>query len=185
MKSANIKDSKWWVTIGGFRTKKFNDIQKFLSEVSEEIKPCIFQFFDAKNVGGWEHLFMSAVNAVNAFDEGENVSKSIPLETLLYASCNDQISKALEIMGIKKDTRDLALIIFADKQNISEQAFKNVVKIIGKEDDSVLDVYSEKYKRLKTLFNVSDLEIEALGEQSVENLINLIIERGSLLRLKR
>jgi tRNA threonylcarbamoyladenosine modification (KEOPS) complex Cgi121 subunit len=185
LKTATIKNSKWSVSIGSFKTYHQFDLQKLIAELTEQIKPCIFQFFDAQNIGGWEHIYMSAVNAVNAFDSGEQISNSLPLETLLYAACNDQISKALDIMGIKKDSRKLALIIFAESPEKAEEAFNRAVKIIGPTDDTVLDITPEKFDKLKKLFKISDLEFQAAGSQSVRSLLNLIIERGSLLRLKR
>lgn len=185
MRTATIKGSKWCVSIGGFKTYHQSDFQKLITELTEKIRPSIFQFFDAQNVGGWEHIYMSAVNAVNAFDSGEQISKSLPLETLLYASCNDQISKALDIMGVKRDSRDLALIIFAESPEKAEEAFNKAIKIIGLTDDTVLEITPEKFDKLKKLFEISDLEFQAVGSQNVSSLLNLIIERGSLLRLRR
>jgi len=185
LRTAKIKDTNWVITIGGFRINDVYDFQRLITVLTDIVKPSIFQFLDADNIAGWEHLYMSAVNAVNAIDSGDKISKSLPLETLLYASCKDQISKALQIMGIKKDTKNLALIIFADNVIVAEEAFSKIIKKIGNNEDAVLEVDNVKFERLKKLFDISNLELEAAGGKNTNNLVNLIIERGSLLRLKR
>ncbi|MCW4036735.1 MAG: KEOPS complex subunit Cgi121 [Candidatus Bathyarchaeota archaeon] len=183
--TAVIKGSDWYASIGGFRGIRAVDVDELLSRVGEAAHPSPFQLFDADSVAGWKHLYFAAVNAVNAFEGGTAISRSLAMESLLYASCQDQIDRALELIGISPETERAALLVLAKSLVDAERAFSGVSSVLGVADDSVLKVDGVKFERIKEAFGVSDLELEAVGGSREEALTWLVVERGALLSIRR
>jgi len=183
--TARIKGSGWVVCIGGFRGVKVDDVDGLLGQLGTEVSPNIFQLFDADHVAGWEHIYFSAVNAVKAFETETAVSKSLAIEILLYASCQDQIAEAFTILGISPTNERVALLVMGKDAAEVEHAFKSASKLLGNEDDSVLHVYDKKFEELRQIFSISDIELQAVAGSKEDALIRLIIERGALLPVRR
>ena len=183
--TARIKDTDWVVCIGGFRGVKVDDVDILLERLGTEVSPSVFQLFDADRVAGGEHIYLAAVNAVQAFESEVTVSKSLAIEILLYASCQDQIAEAFTILGISPSTERVALLVMDESASKAEHAFSRASKLIGKEDDSVLRVDDEKFEELRQVYSISDLELEAVAGSKEEVLTRLIIERGALLPVRR
>ena len=180
-----IKGSEWFVCIGGFRGVAIGDVDAFLERLKTASSSSIIQALDARHVAGWEHLFFAAVNAVRALGSKRGLAKNLGIETLLYASCQDQISTALQILGVSPETEELALIVFSKDERDAGSSFKDAAEFIGSEDDRVLEVTEDKIRVLKRIFGISDLELETRGGESPEALTSLIIERGALLAARR
>jgi tRNA threonylcarbamoyladenosine modification (KEOPS) complex Cgi121 subunit len=185
VRTAGVKGSDWAVSIGGFRDASIGDIDGFLERMGEAVAPALFQVFDADRVAGWEHLFFAAVNAVKAHEAGAAISRSLAIEVLLYVSCQDQISRALDIVGVTPSTERVALLVLADGMEAAEKAFGRASVALGRDDDSVLGLDAEKCVRIKETFGVSDSEIEAVGGSELDALTWLLVERGALLPLRR
>ena len=180
-----LKEEDNFISICGFRDVKIQKVNQFL-EKAKKIIPCSVQFFNADNVSGAKHLFFAAINAICAIMKNKNISDSLPMETMLYTSGRRQINKAIEIVGLKPTTSKVAVLLIDKKRNNIIRAERLLSKIIlGVRDDEILEVRdSEKIMRLKFLFNISDLEIEAVRqeEQDVGDVVTeLIIERSALL----
>ncbi len=185
VRTEGIKGSDWAVSIGGFRDASIGDIDGFLERMGEAVAPALFQVFDADRVAGWEHLFFAAVNAVKAQEAGTAISRSLAIEVLLYVSCQDQISRALDLVGLTPSTERVALLVLADGEETAEKAFGRASVALGIEDDSVLGLDAEKCVRIKETFGVSDSELEAVGGSELDALMRLLVERGALLPLRR
>ena len=180
---SGIKGSDWFVAIGGFKIPNIADTRALVKAVGDAASPQLAQIVDASRVAGRDHLYMAAVNAARSTETGLAVSKNITVETLLYASAHDQISKALTQMGINAGTKEIALMIFSHGQKEAVDAYDKAAKLLGIGDDNVLEIDAEKVETLRKAYGISDEEIEAAG--SSESLCGLIVERGSLLSLRR
>ena len=180
---SGIKGSDWFVTIGGFKVTGVADPRALVKAVGEAASPQFAQIVDAGRVAGRDHLYMAAVNAARSTETGLAVSKSITVEALLYASAQDQITKALAQMGVNTGTKEIALMVFAHGQKEAGEAYGKAAKLLGTEDDGVLEIDAEKVETLRKVYCISDEEIEAAG--GPESLSGLIVERGSLLSLRR
>jgi tRNA threonylcarbamoyladenosine modification (KEOPS) complex Cgi121 subunit len=183
MWTSGIKGTNWFVTLGGFRVSRIIDPRALVKTITEATSPHTAQILDATKVSGKDHLYMAAVNAAKSMETGMAVSKSIAVEALLYASTQDQIMKALAMMGLKVGSTDVALIVFANSRDDAEKAYVKAAEVLGKEDDSVLEMNKEKAVSLRKAYGIGDEELDAAGGQ--ENLSRLIIERGALLSLHR
>jgi tRNA threonylcarbamoyladenosine modification (KEOPS) complex Cgi121 subunit len=185
VKTLTIKGSVKAVSIGGFISVTFNDVDDLLGNLAEAVSPAVFQIFNATRIAGCRHLYMAAVNAVGAFEAGSAISRALGIEVLLYASCQDQISRALEVVGVGPSTKNLALVVLGDGPGEAEAAFEKAVDILGEVDDSVLGLDETKFREIAKVFGVSENELEAVGGEPDENLTSLLVEKGALLPLRR
>ena len=176
------------IAIIGFSNVQLNDINTFLEQFKTENKGVAIQFFDAEHVACSEHLYFAAINALNAIKKRTNISNNLEVETLLYASAQRQIQKAVKMLGIKQDTTEIAVLIITEDEHKQTDYIRHVTEnILGKRDDSILDVTNKKFEKIKKLYNISDIELEAkLKKEGLEKeaLTDLIIERIALLVTK-
>ncbi len=173
------------IAIAGFRNVKIENINSFLERFKKEKAGADVQFFDAKRVAGPQHLYFAALNALNAFEKKTNISNSLAVEALLYASAQRQIKKAVEMLGIKQGSSEVAVLIMAENRRENDACTSLVSSLIhGERDDSVLELTDKKIKTIKKLFRISDVELEAkLKREGLEKeaLTDLVIERSALL----
>lgn len=173
------------ITIIGFKNVKIENITTFLETFRRQKGRACAQFFEAKRVAGPEHLYFAALNALNAFKKKTNISNSLAVESLIYASAQRQIKKAVEMLGIKQGASDVAVLIMAENRRENDACTSLVSRMIhGERDDSVLKLTDQKIKTIKKLFRISNREFEAMLKREGlegEALTHLVIERAALL----
>lgn len=173
------------VEITGFRNVEVRDIEEFLMITrKEEPLNVETQFFDAKFVATWQHLYFAVLNALTAFKNRENISKSLAMETMLYASAQRQISKAMKLLGIKPDSSEIAVLIIGEKPETIKTALLMVSKHANSNpDDTVLELSKEKAAIIKEIFEISSVEMKAIVKKGdlKRALTDLVIERMALL----
>jgi tRNA threonylcarbamoyladenosine modification (KEOPS) complex Cgi121 subunit len=174
-----------YLIITGFKgldkdTKSILELNKSRFEGSS------IQFFDAQYIGGVDHLYYAVLNALYSFEKGYNISRTLEMEALLYASGQNQISKAIKILGVKKNSSKIALLIISNRKIYGEKVLNLIINSLeSKPEDDVLDISNDKIKKIKDFFNISNLEIKAtLIEDEKKALANLIIERVALLAIR-
>jgi len=181
MKEAEINGKT--LLIEGFKNVNIKNIDSFLKLAKENTEGCHLQFFDSTLIAGFDHLYFAAVNAVKAFDEGYGISKDLAVEVLLYASGQHQISKAIELLGIKQDSRQIAVLIIADTRQKAFNALKKVAQLLqGEQCEKVVELTDQKIRKIRRAFDIKDPEIEAtLRNSEKDALTSLLIERAALL----
>ncbi|RLI35103.1 hypothetical protein DRO53_02060 [Candidatus Bathyarchaeota archaeon] len=168
-------------TIAGFRTNGIGDVESLLAKIKTIAGNMDFQIFDAEKLAGREHLKVAALHALKAFRQKCNVSKSLGMETAVYASGQRQIVKALKLVGVKPETRKVAVIVFGGE---AESFLKSLEeKLAWIRDDSVLEEWD--LNNLQKLYGIGEEELkaaeEALGLESREAFQRLLWEKMSLL----
>jgi KEOPS complex subunit Cgi121 len=184
-KLEELKGYYGYITIAGFKNVKIKDVNGFLERVRREAREANVQFFDAKLIAGKQHLYFAALNAVRAFEKKSNISSSLAVEALLYASAQRQIRKAVDMLGVKQDSSEVAVLIIAEDKQGTDDCLKIVSGLMpGEREDAVLEFTDEKIEDVRRLFSISDLEIEAKlrrkGREK-EALADLVIEHVALL----
>lgn len=146
-----------------------------------------FQLFDARLVATWEHLYFAALNALVAFRSKRNLSKSVAVETLLYASAQNQIQKATRLFGVKQGSSDIAVLIVGEQS----EPIQSLVSIIsenigGKRDDRVLELSEEKSECIQRFFGISENQLRTVkrGGSLERALVDLVIERVALVAVQ-
>lgn len=178
------------IAIAGFRKAKIEDIEEFFKIVRKEKKLAHveIQLFDAKSVATWQHLYFAALNALTAFKNEENISKSLAMETMLYASAQRQIRKAMELLGIKSDSSEIAVLIIAETPETVKSALSMVSKHANAQyEDTVLELSEEKGAIIRRNFGISDVELKTVMKKDDldKALTDLVIERMALLATQR
>lgn len=183
MLSFRITDSDTWVTMAGVRNVHVSDINDTLSTLDGYAKGAKYQLFDADLVAGSNHIYHAAVNAEYALKNELNISNNLSIETLLYASCNSQINKAIKTLGVSKNSKNVAVVVFSEKE--SDPMTETLVSKLGISDDSLLDMTQIKYRKLLALFDITENAIKSTGKEPFQALTSLITEKGALLSLRR
>jgi KEOPS complex subunit Cgi121 len=170
--------------ITGFRKVSMGNKEEFLRSVRENQTDLILQFFNADLVCTWEHLYFAALNALVAFRNGTNISKSPDMEMLLYTSAQRQISKAVALIGIKNDSANIALVGIGSSSRLVEDYLSSMSLLLkSQQDDSILELTQEKAIKIKEMFQITKPEIGSVIKDSSQNqaLVDLVIERMALL----
>jgi tRNA threonylcarbamoyladenosine modification (KEOPS) complex Cgi121 subunit len=180
-----LRDYNKYVEITGFRNVKFESAEAFLkANRKEESQNVGVQFFDAELIASWEHLYFAVLNALQAFKNKTNLSKTAAMETMLYASAQRQIEKAIQQCGIKPETTTMAVTLIGENPTQLKDMLESITRSVGAEpDEHVLELSSVKENRIKGAFQISDGEIKTVlkNENGKEALINLVVERVALL----
>ena len=184
-----VKEFRKSCEITGFRDVEVNNVEAFLEATgSDKPSGVELQFFDANLVATWQHLYFALLNALTAFKNRENLSKSVAMETMLYASGKRQIQKATQLLGIKLASQNIAVLIVGHKSIVVQDALARVSKRVGgRLDDSVLELSTEKMGRIKRAFDISNVELETVIEKEdlEKALVDLVVERVALLAARR
>ena len=180
-----IEETEKYVEITSFSNVKIENAEEFVKAARKEMPQSVWvQFFDAELVATWQHLYFAVLNALLAFENGRNISKSVAMEVLLYASAQRQIRKALQLIGVKCGSANVAIVIVGQNANSVKAVLSAVSKHIGAEpDETVLEVSKEKLQRIREAFGITEKELETVMEKRDVNqaVVNLVIERMALL----
>ncbi len=147
------------------------------------------QLVRADRVAGKEHLVFAAEEAVSSFHQDRRRANTLAVEFLLYASCQRQISKAIQLLGIGPDTRAVVLAAFADKLRQHDLTNEATRLLHAVPDDQVIEISSKK-KMLEIMraYKVSQIEMRASrlpDEKDASVLKRLVIERSALLAVQK
>jgi KEOPS complex subunit Cgi121 len=173
-----------YVEITGYRNISFHKVEAFLKEQRKQtLKEVDIQFFEADFVATEQHLYFAVLNALQAFQNRTNISKSIAMETILYASAQRQIQKSINLIGIKQETKNMAATIIGKAPKQIEKLLQDLSTCVGTQaDESTLKMTEDKKARILKAFAITKEEIETLANCSVEEaIVNLVIERVALL----
>jgi KEOPS complex subunit Cgi121 len=181
----HIEEAGKYVELTGFRNVSVNDAEEFVKAAREETPQTAWiQFFDADLVATWQHLYFAVLNALLAFGNERNISKSVAMEVMLYASAQRQIRKAIQLIGVKRNSTKVAVVIIGENPDSVKAALSSVSKRVGAEpDETVLELTKEKTQRVRKAFEISAKELEAVREEenTKQALVDLVIERTALL----
>lgn len=171
------------IIIEGFKNVKIRDIEKFLKSAKENVDKCHVQFFDAGLIAGFDHLYFATLNAVKAFKNGRNISKDLTVEILLYASGQHQIEKAIQMLGIKPSSSQVAVLVVANSSQKAVEALNDVASLLqGERCYEIVEMTDHKMVNIKKAFNIKKAEIEAtLRNSEREAVTSLLVERAALL----
>jgi tRNA threonylcarbamoyladenosine modification (KEOPS) complex Cgi121 subunit len=172
--------------ITGFRDVSFERADAFLKANRKAGQQKVWiQFFNADLIATWEHLYFAVLNALSAFKNGKNLSKSLAMETMLYASSQRQIQKAIQFVGLKPDTTEVAVVIIGEKAETVKSALEEVTFSLKTEVcEAILDLTPKKSFKIIEAFKISPLMLETAkikGKSEGSALVDLVVEQVALL----
>src|SRR5213592_5015350 len=93
---------------------------------------------DARSVFGRDHLESAARHAIRARDSNTMSSRSLAMETLLYASGQRQVQDAIRVAGLRRETTMVGIVLFGDAK------INELLEAMGwRRDDEVLNPASK------------------------------------------
>jgi KEOPS complex subunit Cgi121 len=171
--------------ITGFKDVTIEDAESWLKAIRiGKNQDVAVQLFDAEYIATWEHPFFAVLNALMAFRNRRNISRNLAVEVMLYASAQRQIRKAIELIGVKPGSSNVALVVVGRSPDAVENVLLAVSNRFGKEtEESVLELSKRKVQSIRRAFRIGEKELETvMVENDVERaLVNLVIERMALL----
>jgi tRNA threonylcarbamoyladenosine modification (KEOPS) complex Cgi121 subunit len=171
------------VEVTGYRGIWFETAETYLKTNRKHPQNVEIQFFDADLTATPQHLYFAALNAIEAFSQKTNISKTLAMETMLFASAQGQIQKAIQQAGINAETKNMAVIIIGDNSKQVDLALELVTKAVdAPQDETVLDLTEDKIVKIKKAFAISDRELQSAtrGKSLEEAIAALVIERMAL-----
>ncbi len=178
-----------YVGITGFRNVAVSKLDELLKpHRGKEHKDVAVQFFNADLVATWEHLYFAVLDALMAFRTKRNISKSLAVEFMLYASAQRQIRKAIDRIGVKTGRSNIAIVVSGENRDAVESTLSSISALFQKEqDDKVLEFSLAKVQMIRKSFGITETELKVVTERDDKerSLVNLVIERMALLSTKQ
>ena len=138
------------------------------------------QIFDARFIAGKAHLAHAAKLALTAQSTRRNLTSSLGLELVCWAAGARQINLALERVGLREGSIEVAILTLGRSREAVRRAQADIFSEFGiKRDDSTLELTPEKARSLQSIFSISEKELE------VAPIEKLVLERIALLSLER
>ncbi len=184
-----IEEFHKYVVITGFRNVKIRDTEEFIKSINREKPSNVeIQVFNAGLVATWQHLYFAVLNALMVFRNKQSISRSLAMETMLYASAQGQIRRATEILGVKPSMSEVAAVIIGGRAETVESMLSKISKRMNVEpDDSVLSLTREKTENVQGTFGITETELQIVMKKNdaEKALVDLVIERMALLSTER
>ncbi len=157
------------------------DRAAFLKEIQEIARQYATHIicFNADMLAGRTHAQSAVRHAVRSFQEGTAISKTIEMESLLYAAGSRQCNIAASF-GVHDGVNQLYVCCYPAPENDVWELLAHLVRFTGEAEDAIDD---EKKSRLMQFFGVTAEEIEAAGNK--DGIIDLVLERVALLNALR
>ncbi|RJX15640.1 hypothetical protein CW703_05075 [Candidatus Bathyarchaeota archaeon] len=172
------------VFIVGVENVRIENIDFLFSKLKEKIGDVSFQLFDADKIAGKIHVEFAVLNALKAFKDGRNISRSLPIEVLIYVSAQRQIGKAFQMVGLTSKTKNMVVVVFSNIEQSSKILDEILSLTGGKINNKVLEINREKVEIIKKVFGISNLEIKTqmFAGLGLEEIVKkLVVERVALL----
>ncbi|MDR2874052.1 MAG: KEOPS complex subunit Cgi121 [Methanobrevibacter sp.] len=161
------------VIIAGFKGN-ITDINETIEIVNKIQDNCcdgtIIQLMDAKAIAGIKHVKHGIVHAFNSFQRGTNIAEDLGIEICLRTAATRQISKTLNIIGLKKGKMDICAVLIS-----CPDYFLDELSTIFSRDNSVL---KEDESILKEIYHISNKQL------SIFSISNILIGKTSALILE-
>jgi tRNA threonylcarbamoyladenosine modification (KEOPS) complex Cgi121 subunit len=179
------KDGKF-VAVSAFKTPANVDPSHIFKSLRTAIPDANVQFFDGRRVAGKEHLEIATISALHAFKAGTNISRSVEMETLLYASAQRQIDVAISRLGVTRDAKTVAFVALSDTRDGVDTLEDRIAQLVGTEmNNALLDEWSEeKVTEIMKIYEIEAVELEAItmpDHETKDAVKKAVIERVALL----
>jgi KEOPS complex subunit Cgi121 len=150
--------------VQAYRCEKPVDIEKLMG--FEEI-----QAIDSTLLYGLGHVESAFYLANRAMERGENISSNVFVETIVWASGQRQIKKAMAMFGLNSSKE---IVIYG--KDIPEEVESHLDAVVTE-----IKIDGKKLYALKKAYSISDTELNAVSSTPYEAVKDLIRERIALL----
>lgn len=181
-----LKEYDSHVMIAGLRDVKIRAPEVLLRQLRTSATGVEAQVFDARGIAGRDHLRFAVINALKSWAQGRQVTDSLAVEVLLYASAQRQIKNAIASLGVSPESRNLAVVAIAKDRHALERLEADLPSLSnGRPDESILE--EGDTEAIRRTFGITDDQVRALLRRDVtqrEALLRLVIEKMALLSVQ-
>jgi len=183
---------------GKVRISDVDDFLAVLKAIAHRYSVTI-QAMDAELIAGEAHIKSAVQKALRAIRQGNSITSDLSMEVLLYAAGRRQIERALA-MGVSTGDNKKIVVVIIDVDNKHKDLdaiAREIKQRIGLQEQPIEDLElesetesetetktktntEEKRNKLMRFFNITDAEIEAVGERKLKM---LVLERVALLEV--
>ena len=128
---------------------------------------------------GKVHAQSAVSHAIRSFQEGVTISRTVEMESLLFAAGSRQCSVASEF-GIRVGVNHLYVCCYPGAGKEVWESLARLFQFTNESDDVIGD---EKRVRLMKIFGITSQEMEAVGDRDC--IVDLVQERIALLNVLR
>jgi len=172
-----------YVMITGLREASVLDPEVVLQQLKRSANGVETQVLDVKGIAGRDHLLFAVLNALKGRAQGIQMTESLAVEVLLYASAQRQIRNAIAALGISPNSKNLAVIAIAKDRGLLKEFETKLPSTLGGEpDESVLEEGDEA--TVRRIFGITDDQVRALLRKDIterDAVTRLVIEKMALL----
>ena len=184
----HIEEHAKYVEITGFKNVKIENPEALLKKIRSKSDTNVsVQFFNAKLICTWEHIYFAVLNALMMFGTKRNISKNLAVEVMLYASAQRQIRKGINFIGVKPDCQNLAVVVIGETLKGVKTTVSAISELFGQQpNEKVLELSIEKVQEIRRAFIITEKELKVVTKKddAQRALIDLVIERMALLSTK-
>jgi len=156
------------IITGKVRVSNVTEFLSLLKSIAHKYAVTI-QAMDAELIAGEAHIKSAVIKALRAVASKRNITNDLGLEILLYAAGKRQIERAFALVIVDATAeKDLAVVVDEVKRETK----------LEEAPISELDYIEAKKENLEKFFNITDAEINAVGEKKLKM---LVLERVALL----
>ncbi|AJF59892.1 MAG: hypothetical protein J4224_04285 [Candidatus Diapherotrites archaeon] len=135
----------------------------------------------AAPIASIDQVFFALEQTISAFDSGANFSKKQELEFLIRLTGRKQISRALDLTGLKKGMNTALLVIVASNEKEIKKIFNEIKMQTGFKEKKI--DFKKNEKELIKIHGILQKEIDALKD--LKNPVQeLVLEKIALVALE-
>ena len=151
-------------------TVEVDEVKKTIAQVNDAADKTnsTVVLFDAEKIAGFSHIESAVAHAKRSFAEGKAIARSLSMEILVYVSGQRQCSLASKFGLHEGENSVYVLVLDGDEEKAAE---------LVKEIVTECSPFAPNEEKLKAEFGITDAEMEAAGENRIEE---LVIERVAL-----
>lgn len=153
---------------GAAFVENISEILSLANKISAETNSTIV-FFNAEKMAGFDHVRSAVEHAARSFACGKNISRSLSMEMLLYASAQRQCSVAPEF-GLHEGINHMFVVIASGDVLRAKELLREFVA------EAEMPVMAT-VETLMELYGIREEELLIVGEERIEE---LVVERVAL-----
>jgi tRNA threonylcarbamoyladenosine modification (KEOPS) complex Cgi121 subunit len=184
----HVEEHAKYVEITGFKNVKVEKTEELLKKIRSKSDANVsVQFFNAKLICTWEHIYFAVLNALTMFATKRNISKNLAVEVMLYASAQRQIRKGINFIGVKPGCRNLAVAVIGETSKGVKTTVSAISELFGQQpNEDVLELSIWKVQEIRRAFMITEKELKVVTKKgdAERALVDLVIERMALLSTK-
>jgi KEOPS complex subunit Cgi121 len=158
------------------------DIGQILDKNRTKFGILASQLFDNNYIWGFRHIYSAVWHALKAWKNDRMISKTLSIEVLIYAAAQRQIKKAIDLLGVKKTTKDVTGILLGKtSQDLINASNQLQEELNIKPNMKLLDDYASKNEVFVKIlnndgYNATDFTFDEIEKTIFQKIALLALE---------